>query len=325
MTMQALVWTGNHNVTVRDQPQPIPADGWVLVDVAYCGLCGTDLHICAGEHPRSKPGLVIGHEISGTVHADRAGFAAGTKVVVDPLLPCGACPPCRNRRPHTCASLRLIGIDVPGGAARQVAVPADRLIPAPDTADLRQLAFAEPLAVAVRAVRRSGLRLGEQVVVAGAGPVGLAVATCARLAGAATVVVAEPLPVRRKLAANLGFEIVETFAGLSADVFFDAAGHPSVAAGMTAVAAPTSRIILVGVYGMPTTVDLQAATFKELTIIGSRVYSRDDIRTATEMIATGRFDAEPFLTRTVPLDGAASAIDELRAGREVKVLVEGAA
>jgi (R,R)-butanediol dehydrogenase/meso-butanediol dehydrogenase/diacetyl reductase len=100
-------------------------------------------------------------------------------VVVDPLLPCGTCRPCLGGRPHTCANLRLLGIDVPGGAAEQVAVPADRVVPVPDDADLRRLAFAEPLAVAVRAVRRAGLAIGEEVT------------------GAGRALVAEPVPGRR--------------------------------------------------------------------------------------------------------------------------------
>jgi (R,R)-butanediol dehydrogenase / meso-butanediol dehydrogenase / diacetyl reductase len=133
--MSALVWAGGRQVTVERRPRPIAGDGLVLVDVAYCGLCGTDLHICAGEHPRARPGIVLGHELSGRLAADAGGLAAGTKVVVDPLLPCGICRTCRSGRPHTCATLRLLGIDVPGGAAEQVAVPADRLISVPDEAD----------------------------------------------------------------------------------------------------------------------------------------------------------------------------------------------
>jgi len=175
--MQALVWAGGTTVAVEGRPRPETRDGQVVVDVAYCGLCGTDLHICAGEHPRARPGTVLGHELSGRLHHGTGELAAGTKVVVDPLVSCGRCRPCRGGRPHTCANLRLLGIDAPGGAAEQVAVAADRVIPVPDDADLRRLAFAEPLAVAVRAVRRSGLAIGEEVAVAGAGPIGLAVAT----------------------------------------------------------------------------------------------------------------------------------------------------
>jgi (R,R)-butanediol dehydrogenase / meso-butanediol dehydrogenase / diacetyl reductase len=321
--MSALVWAGGRQAAVAERPRPAAGDGWVLVDVAYCGLCGTDLHICAGQHPRAQPGVVIGHEISGRLHAAAAGIPAGTKVVVDPLLPCGTCMPCRTGRQQTCPSLRLLGIDVPGGAAEQVAVPADRILPVPDGADLRRLAFAEPLAVAVRAVRRSGLALGEEVTVIGAGPIGLAVASCARLAGAARVRVVEPVPGRRRLAAELGFEAAESPAGGAAEVVFDAAAHPAVAAAMAEAVGPGGRIVLVGVYGAPAPVDLRALTFKEVTVIGTRVYSRDDIRVATDMITGGVFDPAPLITRSTPLGDSASAVEDLRAGREVKVLVEG--
>jgi (R,R)-butanediol dehydrogenase / meso-butanediol dehydrogenase / diacetyl reductase len=321
--MSVLVWAGGHQAGVTTRPRPDAGDGWVLVDVAYCGLCGTDLHICAGEHPRARPGIVIGHEISGRLHADTGELPAGTKVVVDPLLPCGTCRTCLSGRPHTCATLRLLGIDLPGGAAEQVAVPADRLVPVPDGADLRRLAFAEPLAVAVRAVRRSGLVVGEEVTIAGAGPIGLAVAACARLAGAGRVLVAEPAPGRRRLAAELGFEAVESLATGAAEVVFDAAAHPAVAAGLAEAVGPGGRVVLVGIYGAPAALDLQALAFKEVTVIGTRVYSRDDLRVATAMVADGRFDPGPLITRSVPLADAASAVDDLRAGREVKVLVEG--
>jgi (R,R)-butanediol dehydrogenase/meso-butanediol dehydrogenase/diacetyl reductase len=322
--MAALVWAGGTSVTVEGRPRPVAGPGQVLVDVAYCGLCGTDLHICAGEHPRAEPGIVLGHEISGRLHTDGGGLAAGTKVVVDPLLPCGGCRPCRGGRPHTCANLRLLGIDVPGGAAEQVAVAADRVLPVPDGADLRRLAFAEPLAVAVRAVRRSGLTLGEEVTVVGAGPIGLAVASCARLAGAARVLVAEPASARRRLAADLGFEAAAAPSG-QADVVFDAAGHPAVAAGLADAVAPAGRVVLVGVYGAPATLDLRTVTFKEATLIGTRVYSREDVRVATEMVVGGAFDPEPLITSTVPLRRAPAAIADLGAGREVKVLVQGGA
>jgi (R,R)-butanediol dehydrogenase / meso-butanediol dehydrogenase / diacetyl reductase len=322
-TMLVLLWAGGREVVVAERPRPAPADGWALVDVAYCGLCGTDLHISAGEHPRARPGVVLGHEIAGRLHADAGGLAAGTKVVVDPLLPCGSCRPCRTGRPHTCATLRLLGIDAPGGAAEQVAVPADRLLPVPAGADLRRLAFAEPLAVAVRAVRRSGLVLGEAVTVVGAGPVGLAVASCARLAGAGRVLVAEPVEGRRRLAADLGFEVAAALADGAADVVFDAAAHPAVAAGLAGAVGVGGRVVIVGVYGRPAPLDLRALVFKEMTVVGTRVYARDDLRAATDMVTDGRFDPDPLITRIVPLADAATAIGDLAAGREVKVLVQG--
>ncbi|QIZ37612.1 zinc-binding dehydrogenase [Saccharopolyspora sp. ASAGF58] len=321
--MMALTWAGGSEVAIADVPEPTPGPGQALVEVGYTGLCGTDLHICAGEHPRAKPGLVIGHEIAGTVAEPVAGLAAGTAVVVDPLIACGACRACRAGRSQTCERLRLVGIDVPGGATRLVAVDADRLIPVTSPVDLRHLAFAEPLAVAVRAVRRSGLQLGQDVVVIGGGPIGVAVALCARNAGAGQVVLAEPVPTRREFAASLGIQTVADAVGLRAEVVFDAAAHPAVAAVVTDVAVPGGTVVVVGVYGNPPALDLQAVTFAELSVVGTRVYSRQDIAVATELIVSGRFDPEPFLTRTVALDQAPGALAELRRGVGVKVLVQG--
>ncbi|MFL5926072.1 MAG: zinc-binding dehydrogenase [Gaiellaceae bacterium] len=320
--MRALAWPGGDGAVVRDVAPPAASEGWVLVDVAYCGLCGTDLHICAGEHPRAEPGTVLGHELTGRVAIDGAGLARGTKVVVNPLLPCGICATCRNGRPHTCQNLRLIGIDAAGGAAERVSVPGANVVVVDDGADLRRLAFAEPLAVAVRAVRRAGLRLGEHVRVAGGGPIGLAVAACARAAGAASVVIAEPSPTRRAVASELGYDVVEALAPGEADVLFDAAAHPSVAAAWADSLVPGGRVVVVGVYGRPTQVDLQATTFKELTVVGTRVYSHDDLHAAIAMIAGGGFDPDPLLTRDVPLDDGADAVTLLREGRELKVLLE---
>jgi 2-desacetyl-2-hydroxyethyl bacteriochlorophyllide A dehydrogenase len=272
--------------------------------------------------------LVIGHEISGTVSAesaDASGLAAGTPVVVNPLLPCGRCPSCRDGRPQNCVRLRLLGIDVAGGATSHVVVAAGSLVPAPAGTDLLHLAFAEPLAVAVRAVAKAGVGLGDRVLVVGAGPVGLAVARCAELAGAATVSVVERSASRRDVATALGLPALDAVPDDgSADVVFDAAAHPAVAAAVTGAAAPLARIVLVGVYGTPAPMDLQAATFKELTLMGTRVYSAAELRTAVDMIAGGRFDAAPLLTSTVSITDGPGAITALRAGEGIKTVVAGA-
>jgi 2-desacetyl-2-hydroxyethyl bacteriochlorophyllide A dehydrogenase len=275
------------------------------------------------------PGLVLGHELSGTLaaHAVAGDLPAGTPVVVNPLLSCGHCATCLSGRPHTCANLKLLGIDAPGGAAEQVAVPEASIVPLPAGADLDAAAFAEPLAVAVRAVRRSRLALGEDVVVLGAGPVGLAVALSARQAGAASVLVVETAPARREVAAVLGLDVADPQDDASPDaaapVVFDCASHPAVAARVGALAAPGGRVVVVGVYPGLTPVDLQAVTFKELEVIGTRVYSRNDLHTAARMITSGAFDPRPLLTRVVSIDEAPQAIDDLASGRDVKVLVKG--
>lgn len=331
--MAAFVWRGGNEVAVEDVPRPKAAEGWALVDVAYAGICGTDLHICAGEHPRAEAPLVLGHEFVGTLHADADGFATGQPVAVEPLLNCGRCTPCLTGRSHVCERLRLIGIDVPGGVAEQAAVPVGRLIPLPADLDLRRAALVEPLAVAVHAVARSGLTLGEPVMVAGAGPIGLLVASCARLAGAGTVFVSEPAGTRRRAAEALGFVVLdvadpgedlrERTGGEGAALVFDTAAHPAVAANITSWAATGGRVVFVGTYGRPAALNLQDVVFRELGTVGCRVYTRRDMETAVSLIADGRLDPEPFITSTVALSEAPTALAKLRSGDELKVLIDG--
>jgi (R,R)-butanediol dehydrogenase/meso-butanediol dehydrogenase/diacetyl reductase len=331
--MAAFVWQGGDKVAVEEVPRPRATEGWALVDVAFAGICGTDLHICAGEHPRAEAPLVLGHEFVGTLHKDADGLAAGRPVAVEPLLNCGECTPCRTGRTHVCERLRLIGIDVAGGVAEQVAVPESRLIPLPEDLDLRRAALVEPLAVTVHAVRRSGLSLGDPVMVAGAGPIGLAVASCARLAGAGTVFVSEVAEPRRRVAEELGFEVLDAGepgedlrarnGGEGATVVFDTAAHPAVAANITSWVATSGRIVFVGTYGVPAAVNLQEVVFRELEAVGCRVYTRRDMEAAVALIADGSFDPEPFITSTVALSEAPTALQKLRSGDELKVLIDG--
>ncbi len=331
--MAAFVWQGGNDVAVEEVPRPRAESGWALVDVAFAGICDTDLHICAGEHPRAEAPLVIGHEFVGTLSTDTNGFAAGQPVAVEPLLNCGECTPCRTGRSHVCERLRLIGIDVPGGVAEQVAVPAARLIPLPAGLDLRHAALVEPLAVTVHAVRRSGLALGDPVMIAGAGPIGLLVASCARLAGAGTVFVSEPAPSRRRVAEGLGFVALDAREpgedlrartnGEGAPLVFDTAAHPAVAAQITSWTATSGRIVFVGTYGVPPALNLQDVVFRELETVGCRVYTRGDMETAVSLIADGLFDPEPFITSTVALSEAPEALEKLRSGDELKVLIDG--
>lgn len=323
--MAAVVWQGNATV-VSEVPRPTVRPGWTVLEVAYNGLCGTDLHICAGEHPRARPPLVIGHEVVGRVKASEDGWTPGTGVLVEPVLNCGQCVPCLTGRRHICDRLGVLGIDAPGGAAEEVAVPSDRLVALPEGMELVDAAFGEPLSVAVRAVRQGRLAVGESALVAGAGPVGLAVALVARAAGASRVLVSEPVERRRRLAEELGFEVVDPDdPSLGADVVFDAAAHPDVAAEVTRWVATGSRVVVVGVYSRPAPVDLQAVLFRELEVIGTRMYTRSDIEAAVALLASGAVDARPLLTAQVPLEQGPAMIEALRRGEEMKALLVGPA
>lgn len=324
--MQALVWQGANKVEAAAVPEPSAPPGWVLVEPAYTGLCGTDLHICHGEHPRAQPGLVLGHEIAGRLLEPAGALPTGTAVVVNPLLACGSCRSCLQGQPHVCESLRLLGIDADGGAAEVLACPAGQLVPLPPGVDLRCGALVEPLAVAVRAVRRSGLRLGQRAHVIGAGPVGLLIAQCAKLAGATEVTVSELVPERAAVAAGFGFPLADPAApDRRAEVVFDCTGHPDAAPAVTGWAATSGTVVTVGTYPGVAGTDLQNVVFRELTIIGTRVYAHADMLAAAELAARDPFGLSQFITSTVPIANGPEAVARLSEGSEVKVLVEGPA
>jgi (R,R)-butanediol dehydrogenase / meso-butanediol dehydrogenase / diacetyl reductase len=324
--MLALTWAGERAVETVDVAPPEATDGWALVAMAYTGLCGTDLHICAGEHPRAKPGLVIGHEVVGKLVSGVGDMAAGTPVFVNPLLPCGTCRSCGHGHPNVCERIGLLGIDRDGGAAELFVAPSAHLVALPLALDLRSAGLVEPAAVAVHAVRRAALTSGQRVHIVGAGPIGLLVASCARLESPSGLTISEPSAERASVAAALGFDLLDVGApDHSADVVFDCTGHPAVAASVLAWAGTGGTVVTVGAYPGVVGVDLQDLMFRELAIVGTRTYTPDDVGTAVTLMERGAIDASRLTTAVMPLADGPRAIEQLRAGRAVKVLLEGPA
>ena len=325
MTQQdALVWEGGNVVAVRPALVPQPRPGWVPVDVAYAGICGSDLHIADGEHDRAQPGIVLGHEFVGHLAEPFSDLSAGHPVFVNPTVHCGACEACLAGRTNVCRKLRLVGIDYPGAITLRTIVPEYGIYPLPRDVDLVAAALIEPVAVAVRAVRRSGLALGDRAHVIGGGPVGCLVGLLATAAGA-TVTMSEPSQSRREHAMALSLKIVQSPDDLdhAADVVFDASGHTSVARELLHWLRAAGTAVIVGAYqpGLHG-VDLLSVMFGEITIMGTRIYQRSDIEAAIELVTTGRMDAHRLISKIFPLEDAVTAIDSLRRREGLKVLIE---
>jgi (R,R)-butanediol dehydrogenase/meso-butanediol dehydrogenase/diacetyl reductase len=333
-TMRAAVLTGPNTIEHRRMPVPELPSGWALVRTELTGLCGTDFSILHGTHPRARTPLIMGHEITGIVEISApTGPAAGTRVTVEPLISCGTCPPCAQGSTHVCRNLQLFGIDAPGSLAEYVALPADALIPVKDTVPVTEVALAEPLAVAVHAVARSGLVGGESVLVFGAGPIGILTALVARHAGAKEILIAEPSEERRQVAARLGFATVPpgvdpaemirtTTGGNGADIVFDSAAHPSVASILARTVRIMGTIVLVGVYKKPAEVDLQALTFAENTVVGVRVYTRADIERAVQLLESDALGLGRLPVEVFALEDTAGAFEKaMSASGVLKVLV----
>lgn len=213
--MLGCVIHGQGDLRVEELPTPVPGTGEALVAVRYGGVCGSDLHYWrhggVGDFRLREP-MVLGHEVVGTVvsYGDGAtGPVAGTAVAVHPATPCAVCPECVDGRRNVCRDTRYLGSaarfpHVQGGFAAQVAVPADQLRPLPAGLDLRRAALAEPLSVALHAVRRAGEVAGRHVLVTGAGPIGCLVVAAANAAGAAHVTVTDLLPTALEYARTAG-------------------------------------------------------------------------------------------------------------------------
>lgn len=330
--MKSIVYQSAQEITVEDLAVPEIAPGEVLIKVAYVGVCGSDMNIYVGAHPRAKAPLVMGHEFSGTIVAGHPALAKGTPVTVYPLLSCGHCEPCRNGYAHVCNTLRLIGIDCDGAMAEYVKVPADKVMAIPPTLSLKLGAFLEPLSVGVHAVRRSGYKPGDSAVVFGAGPIGLCVASCLKYFGATQVIVVEANPYRLGIAQQLGLTTIDTAkedvrarikeltAGVNADFAFDCAAHPSVQTVLMDVIKVQGTAVIVGSYKKPPEVDLLKVEFKELTVIGIRVYERRDFEIATQILESGSIDFDAMLSVSSPDEAPAVFQDLLKGTNTIKML-----
>ncbi|TQS41212.1 zinc-dependent alcohol dehydrogenase [Cryptosporangium phraense] len=314
-----------------------PGPGELQVAVAYCGLCGTDLHIAHGNmDARVKTPLVFGHEASGTVAAvgpGVEGWAVGDPLTVMPLLWDGTCAACLAGHQHICQNLTFVGIDSPGALQQRWNVPASIAVPLPADLSLRTAALVEPVAVAVHDVRRSELQVGDRAVVLGGGPIGVLIACVARHAGA-RVLVAEVDPGRRGLASALGFDVVDPATddvpefvegwtgGTGADVVFEVSGAAAAARSTTALAKVRGTIVVVAIHAAAREIDLQRVFWRELRLLGARVYQRSDFERAIELLHGGVIPADELITGVVPLDGTPGAMADLSAGRAMKILVD---
>ncbi|SBW12837.1 Dehydrogenase [uncultured Alphaproteobacteria bacterium] len=338
--MKALVYAAPEKVEIRDVPPPAPREGAVKVRMRYCGICGSDIGIFAGKHPRAKAPLILGHEFVGVVDEIGAGtrgrFKKGDRVVAYPLLSCGECLPCRTGTPHVCKSLRLIGIDVDGGIAEHAWIDEDVLFKVPEGLTDRVAALIEPLAVIVRSMHQARFKLLDSVVITGAGPIGVLTALVAKHSGASRVVISDIDEARLGLCRELGFEAVNvrqeavvdyvarTTGGDGMDVVFECSGAESAALDMTRLCRIGGMICMTGVHKAPHAVDLRELNFKEQTIVGTRVYTKREFEMAVGYAAQLSAELEKVVTQVVPLSNSEGIFAMIAdpAVNTVKVLVD---
>jgi len=318
--MRQLWITGPGAAEVREVPEPEPGEGEVLVRTAYAGICGSDLHTLHRGHPWLPYPIAPGHEASGVTDD-------GDRVYLRPAVACGDCFYCGRGRPNLCANLIGVGSHRPGAFADAFTVPAEALAPVPPGVSLAAAAMIEPMATAVHATTVAGDLGGATVAVLGGGSIGQCVLLAARAAGAARVVVTDPVATKRALALSLGAaasvepgaegDIAGALDGRP-DVVFDCVASRGSLGSALRLAARGGTVVIVGVGHGLFDVTVEAIQDQEIRLAGSAMYVPDDFATAERLIAGGA-PVERLITSVRPLDSAPDALRAAATGREIKI------
>ena len=327
-TMRGAVWYGKNDVRIENLPLPsAPKPGWVQIKVAYCGICGSDLHefiagpvfIPTTPHPLTgtKAPLLLGHEFSGTVCAVGEGVTTvkvGDRVAPDACQHCHICKPCRDGRYNVCDKLAFTGLMTEGAFAPYVNVPAELCYKIPDNMSFEHAALLEPLATGFSAVRKAGSIMGLNVVVLGAGTIGLGTIMAVRASGAGQIIVLEQAAARIEMAKKCGADIVintkekdavaevrKLTDGVGADVSFECIGNIHTGPLAIDVLRNTGTAVIEGIFEGPSAFNFFTLSGTDKTVIGSLAYTLKDFEGLGKLIAKGVIDPSPLITGKIAL------------------------
>lgn len=330
-TMKAAMFYGAGDIRIEEVEVPKPSDGHVLVKVAWCGICGTDLHefhegpiLCPNKTPHPITGctlpVCLGHEFSGVVVQVgpnvKGDWKEGDRVVIESVISCGECYACKRGCNNACSKLGFVGLSGNGGGlAEYFSSPEEYLHHLPDNVSLKTGAMCEPLAVAIHAVRRAGFQKGMTALVLGAGPIGIFITKVLIAQGASKVICSEPSSTRREKAKLAGahhlFSPLETdivaevrkltSSDSGVDLAFEAAANERAL--VTAIKAVKTRgtVLNVSVWSREPRIPMNELVFSEKAILGASCY-RDDHPAVIEALSSGSIKLEQFITATIPLE-----------------------
>lgn len=334
--MKAAKYQGNRTIDVGESVAVAPAAGEVRLDVAFCGVCGTDIHIFHGAMDQrvAKP-QIIGHETSATVAEVGEGVdnvSVGDRVAVRPLK-FGLPAEFDKGFAHVGKNLKFIGIDLPGGMQSSWTVPAYTLHSLPSDLSLEHGAMIEPAAVACHDVRLGEVVSGETCVVIGGGPIGLLIALVAMDKGA-RVILSEVNETRLALAKELGMDVVNPIKtpvveevskltdGKMADCVFEVSGSAPGVEVMTELPNVRGRIVMVAIHPQPKPVNLFKFFWSEIKMIGARLYEECDFDEAIELAAAGKLHLDRLLTSVRPIDEVQQTFEAIDANPDgIKYLI----
>lgn len=334
--MKAVLFPAPETISIERMPDPICAPDEVIVQVARCGICGTDVHIYRNEYMSNFP-LIPGHEFGGViVEVGKAvtDFKVGDRVAVDPNLYCGHCDMCRNEMANHCLNWQGVGVTRAGGFAEYAAAPARACYHLPASLSDAQMAFVEPLACVVHAMKRIRVLPADPVLILGAGPMGLLLVQALRRMGASYVTVIEKQPVRLELARAMGASLavpagvdqgsaLKEIAPRGFGVVIDATGVPAVIEGALRYLRPRGTYLQFGVAPNHARVSISPYDIfrNDWTIIGTFALCYTFLP-AIDWLASGAIDIGPLVSHVAPVQEFASVFQQFAAGQTLKVHVE---
>ncbi len=314
---------------LEDRPDPVAGPGDVVVAVRASGICGSDVHGFIGSTGRRRVGVTMGHEATGDVievGREVATARIGDRVVLRSILPCGACDRCRHGQPNICVDRRGLGMQFEGAYAERVVVPEALVLRLPDALGYEEGSLIEPLAVSMHAVNLTPFGPGDDVVIVGAGPIGLLALLAARLRGAGRLIVTDRDPHRLEVARRLGADVainaaendpvaavMDATGGRGADAVLEAVGIGPTVAQSIAVARPGGQVTWIGNSAPEVPLQMQELVTRELVIRGA-YGSVEEFEEAADALATGRIGAGSLIERVAPLEEGETLFRELAAG-----------
>lgn len=309
--MKQIVLEKPGRFAAKQGPELAPAPDEALVRMERVGVCGSDFHAYAGTHPIYTYPRILGHELSGVVveaPANTKGIQPGDRCAIEPYLSCGKCRACARGRNNCCENIRLFGVHIDGGMQEFLPVPIS-LLHKSESLSLDQLALIETLGIGAHAVARGGIEHGQEVIVVGAGPIGIAVAQFAAVAGG-TVHVVEKNEWRRCFVQKMGYTVSPELDHRVADVVFDATGNPQAMGKSLSAVATTGNLVFVGLTNRPVAIDDALFHKKEVTLYSSR-NSFGLFPRIIRLVEEGKIDASRWITDRLTLAQVPSQFEDL--------------
>jgi threonine dehydrogenase-like Zn-dependent dehydrogenase len=324
--MKALVYTGPGKVEIQDVPKPSPQTGEVLLRNHHSGICGSDIHGFLGHSERRKPGLILGHETIATieeVHPSVTAWKPGQRVIVNPLMTCGACAACMGGKQNLCANWRVLGLDrVHGTYAEFTALPTGSLYPAPSGVTDQEAVLTEPLANVVHFFRISMTEIPDSLTILGAGPIGILALSMAKLRGIARVVIVdkneERLAVAKKLRADHvvsaakedAVEAVRRWSDGGTDFVIETAGISATRRQAVNCARRGGRLLFIGMTENDSPLPWIEMIREEKSVFTTFCYTPKDFLTSLRLVESRQIDLRPW-TETRPLEEGQAGFEKI--------------